>query len=293
MSETNLEFQATKTDPESLSEYLRLFQSCFPTAGHFSEPYLRWLYQENPEGTIVGTDALENGRVVAHYVCAPALIRTNQSANPVKALLSLNTATLPSHQGRGLFTALANATYERAKIQQFAAVFGVANQNSVGGFSRKLGFQNVLGLEARLGVGSFPRMDWKEAKAKACFERIWKTETIRWRARNPSNTLKQSQDHDGSIRVSGKTNFPLIDIRAHIYNNSLVVKTDQTSLSCRPFHLVLGSEPKGTARYRFSLPIPDRLKPSPLRFIYRNLQDPSEKLDPDSVLFTFLDFDAY
>ena len=64
-------------------------------------------------------------------------------------------------------------------------------------------------------------------------------------------------------------------------------------LGFRPIRLTLGLEPEKAARHGLSRPIPDRAKPSPLRFIYRNLVDPADRLDPAAVLFSFIDFDAY
>jgi len=39
--------------------------------------------------------------------------------------------------------------------------------------------------------------------------------------------------------------------------------------------------------------VPQRLRPSPLRLIYINHAKPDDRLDPDRVLFSFLDFDAF
>jgi hypothetical protein len=39
--------------------------------------------------------------------------------------------------------------------------------------------------------------------------------------------------------------------------------------------------------------VPERLRPSPLRLIYTNHKAPGDRLDPDRVLFSFLDFDAF
>jgi len=41
-----------------------------------------------------------------------------------------------------------------------------------------------------------------------------------------------------------------------------------------------------------SVRIPDKLRPSPLRLIYLNLDNEADRLDSNSILFSFLDFDA-
>jgi hypothetical protein len=61
---------------------------------------------------------------------------------------------------------------------------------------------------------------------------------------------------------------------------------------CMHPSLVIGLEPQGTCRYPFSIAIPQRLKPSPLRFVYYDLAAPTRRIDPDRVLFSFLDFDV-
>jgi hypothetical protein len=57
--------------------------------------------------------------------------------------------------------------------------------------------------------------------------------------------------------------------------------------------VVLGLTPKGTETRRIAMTVPQRLRPSPLRLIYINHRKPEDRLDPDRVLFSFLDFDAF
>lgn len=287
-----MEFRAATIDPRRIAQYVALFRECFPRAAHYSEEFLRWQYVENPVGLVCGTDAIEHDRVVAHYACVPATLRVHGRAN-VRALLSLNTATHPDYQGRGLFTKLAMATYDRAASQGCEVVYGVANANSIAGFSRKLGFQNVRGLNARIGIGDFLRINWAKAKEHVQFERVWTSEDLAWRQRSPSNPLVSSSCGRNSLSVVGKTSYPLISVRATLLDEGMSSDAGQSRKMQSPICLSLGLEPAGTARYGISASIPDRLKPSPLRLIYRNLQNSSDRIDPASILFTFLDFDAY
>jgi hypothetical protein len=57
--------------------------------------------------------------------------------------------------------------------------------------------------------------------------------------------------------------------------------------------VVLGLTPKGTARRALAIGVPQRLRPSPLRMIWLNHTAPGDQLDPDRLLFSFLDFDAF
>lgn len=275
-----------------MAQYVALFRVCFPGASHFNDAFLRWLYVENPHGQVFGTDAVVDGVVVAHYACVPALVRVRGRAN-VRALLSLNTATHPDHQGKGLFTRLASDTYERAAADGFEVVFGVANQNSIGGFSRKLGFQDVRGLDARVGLGRFPKLDWSKARERAQFERLWNLETLAWRQRNPSNPLSVADMRDGICTIAGKTGHSFITVRAAVPLQAADSVAVHDATGAPALHLTLGLEPEGTASYGLSCAIPERFKPSPLRLIYRDLKEPSARIEANAVIFTFIDFDAY
>jgi hypothetical protein len=57
--------------------------------------------------------------------------------------------------------------------------------------------------------------------------------------------------------------------------------------------VVLGLTPRGTARRTLAMTVPQRLRPSPLVLIYKNHGKPDDRLDPERVLFSFLDFDAF
>jgi GNAT superfamily N-acetyltransferase len=269
-----------------LHKYLDLFSICFPKTADFSLAYLKWLYDENPDGKVVGFDAWNGTELAATYVCVPATVRLD--GLEVRALLSLNTATHPKFQGQGLFTKLANQTYELAKATGHELVFGVANQNSIGGFSRKLGFTDVCALDVRVGLGSPIKLDLKSAEAQAQFQRRWTQETLHWRLRNPKLPLR-AKASGGATRIVGATGYPAMTIQTEVSVDIAATEPPQFGM----FQLHLGKEPAGTSRARAALPIPERLKPSPLRFIYRNLERPGETVDPHRLLFRFIDFDAY
>src|SRR5258708_2073413 len=142
----NYEYRNTVTDAKSISLYSDLLSSVFPDTKKYTPQFLDWQYNQNPSGKVVGYDAFLNGELVGHYVTIPVLYSFNNEN--IKGLLSLNTATHPSHQGKGLFTKLAQRTFDFAQGQGFKFVIGVANQNSSHGFINKLGFTLVAPLEA-------------------------------------------------------------------------------------------------------------------------------------------------
>src|SRR5690349_11573520 len=103
-----MRFAAAQTHDRSLQSYLRLFKACFPGARHYSFEFLKWMYRDNPEGPVFGTDAMADDEIVAHFVGLPS--RVMVSGEERRSLLLLNVATHPTHQRKGLFVELATRT---------------------------------------------------------------------------------------------------------------------------------------------------------------------------------------
>lgn len=282
-----MQFVPIRFDQRTLAEYSTLFSTCFPTTDKFTPEYIAWLYVQNPDGNAFGFDAWEGDVLAAHYVCIPAQARID--GRPARVLLSLNTATHPDFQGKGLFTKLAAMTFDAAASAGFEGVYGVANANSTPGFIRKLGFQLVRPLEALVGIGRTGAVD---DRARPCaFERVWTTQALDWRCANPPNPV--------SCRRSGNTwqfQARAFGSWMHAYAE-LVLPADVAPAAGRtplsPFRLYLGLLPDDVKRSGNYVSIPQRFRPSPLNLIYRSLAAPGSQLDPARINFTFLDFDAY
>jgi GNAT superfamily N-acetyltransferase len=271
-----------------LEQYSKLFAACFPKAGHLREPYLRWLYSENPAGPVVAFDAHVDGRVVAHYACIPANVLID--GKPKRALLSLNTATHPDFQGKGLFTRLADSTYQRAAANGFELVYGIANANSTPGFVRKLGFQLVAALESRIGFGRLGAIDWSRTLASAQFRRDWPSQDMAWRLGNPHNPVKAYRLADGSAACAASAGRLGFQAWAELPVLATGVAAARTPLPVLP-RVFLGNFPADTFRPRY-FSLPGRLRPSPLNFIVKSLREPLQ-LRGDGLLVSFLDFDAF
>lgn len=262
----------------NLDAYENIFKECFPKASHLTRTYLDWLYFKNPQGNVVGFDALENGRVVAHYACIPASYMVG--GKPSKGLLSLNTATAPSHQGKGLFTKLAQLTYENGAGEGCQFVVGIANSNSTPGFVRKLGFTLVSPLEA---FAFSPMTQKSTSNREIFFSKNWTTTDLKWRLSNPTTNYQISGD-----RIIAKSSIPGLPIYTNpmqVYSESNVKK--HTSL--KALGMFIGFSTFSSAR----IFVPSALKPSPLNFIYRSLNGEVKAIDKNSISLDFLDFDAY
>lgn len=283
-----IELRPIRFDANATADYAALFGACFPDASKFNVAYLKWLYAENPNGQAVGFDAWDGDTLAAHYVVVP--LRARLEGLEARVLLSLNTATHPRYQGKGLFTKLADRTYEEAARLGFSAVIGVANANSTPGFTRKLGFQLVEPLAARIGMGSI-RMPGPSS-ATPQFHTIWPREAVAWRCRNPNNPASV-RVQDSMVQVYARGANDMLQAYAELPRDRLdATGVPPAAKPLSPFRLYLGLEP-GPRRTSLYVDIPVRLRPSPLNFIYRPLATSVQRVDKGSVSFSFIDFDAY
>lgn len=276
-------------DSTTLALYVGLFENAFPKSARFSVAYLSWLYQLNPEGLAIGFDAWEGDDLVAHYACIPC--RVELEGVPSRAMLSLNTATRPSHQGKGLFTQLAHLTYEAAAAQGIQSVYGIANANSTPGFVRKLGFDLVRPLQAKVGWGGLG-IDWPRLKAAVRFQRLWSLTSLDWRMANPKNRV-QVLAKDGRACFVARAKWAWLPAYAEMDSEPCLVESATLTFHPLAPRLYLGLVPDGTAKFSGFMDIPQRLRPSPLNFIYRSLAGAPKRIDPQGLLVSFLDFDAF
>lgn len=283
-----MRFERVQTHDERLQGYLALFRAAFPQANQYTPDYLRWMYRDNPEGAAFGHDAIVEDRVIAHFVGLPA--KTTLAGQIRKSLLILNVATHPEHQRKGLFAELANRTRDAAAQEGFDLLFGVANALTIPGYRDKLGYQDVGGLDARLGAGRVPQIDWPAAKAQARFSRSWTPEALRWRLRNPANPVNAWKPSNAAAAFEAATAYPFIRAYAEMADDAGVAGRPPASFAARVF---IGLVPPGAWRAGWSASIPASLRPSPLRLIFLNLRDPGNKLRKEEVLLSFLDFDAF
>ena len=271
----------------SLATDAASLEACSARLGVTSAPtptdYLKWLYAENPWGQAVGTNAYAGDALVAHYTTVP--IVANLEGKRTWGLVSLNTATHPEHQGKGLFTKLAELTYARAQSLGFEFVIGVANANSTPGFTRKLGFQLVTPLDVLVGAGRITASHDDRAK----FALAWTDDALRWRLRRPGAAYCATAGDAPSVFA------PTKKAGIHAYMGfvppSLVDHLPRIPRT-QPLRMWIGLDPH-LERRGVLAPLPDRLKPSPLNLIFRDLAGKNRQLDRATTRFTLLDFDAY
>ncbi len=267
------QYKRTQTDDKSLEQYAELLSGVFSNTDKFSKDFLKWQYKDNPNGEVIGIDAFLNDELAGHYVCIP--VKYDFYGVEKKGLLSLNTAIGINHRGKGLFTKLANKTYDLAIEENFDFVIGVANQNSTHGFLKKLEFELVGPLDVFIGIG---RVDvLRTSKVKA----LWDAKTIEWRVNNPSNILEQS----GTYIIS-KSDIPLVNIQMSKQEENV------KSLSAKYGATVWMGKAVHVKKKGVFVKLPNRLKPSPLNLIFRAL-NPNFNYIKEDITFECIDFDAY
>jgi len=212
----------------------------------------------------------------------------------VNAALSLNTAVHPDHQRRGLFRDLAERTYELAKDRDVHHIVGVANANSTHGFVKRLGFDLIGHLDVRL-LWRSPRPTISGGAVPPSWQHIWEPHDLAWRLRNPSAPYRLSR-RAGYLEVLARTHIPGVrailklddPAEADTYRESRLEASRGPSL-----RLWMGRSTRIDIPAGSGIPVPDRLKPSPLNLIVRRLRSDSPPIDPARVEFEAIDFDAY
>lgn len=278
----------TSIQDEKIRAYSSLLQSVFPKAAYRLSPsYINWLYKENPLGSVIGFDAFFEEALVAHYVTIP--VEYWIEGVKKKGVLSLNTATSPAHQGKGLFKMLAEKTYERAAELGYEFVVGVANRNSTHGLTKKLGFDLVSPLDARISYGFHG--DTELLPGITCAFRSEISEVwLNWRLSNPSQDYKLKRN----LIVSDTT---IVGLTSVLTSTQALKAPQALSLSrlknsYSPFNLWIGLNSFVLSRF-MSFNIPMRLRPSPLNLIFKSLKSTNVHFDKREIRFDLIDFDAY
>lgn len=269
----------------SIKAITALLQAAFPGAHHFTEAVVRWQYRENPEGAVIGFNAWHGSELAGHYVALP--MAATVEGRVEKGLLSLNTATHPAHQGKGLFTKLARATYEHAAQAGYGFVVGVANANSTHGFTKKLGFELVSPLRAMIGIGALPQ---RRQDAEVQFAHTWNDASMAWRLRHPAYPYSIRQQNGRTLILSGRRQLGaryVLSVRDEPMPANGLAKEASGVLR----KVWIGLDPGMNWAGKAFINIPMRFRPSPLNLIFKDLTGKGRTLDAARVRFDTMDFD--
>jgi len=282
-------YREVSVEENQLRLYSELFKKCYKRNEHLTYDYLKWLYASNPEGNAIGFDAFFKDQMAAHYVCIPVKYCLNE--NETRGLLSLNTATHPNHQRKGLFAKLADKTYNFAIENDYKFVIGVANSQSTHGFLKRLGFKFVRPLDIKMGIG-YPNID-SPKKGRYKFYRIWDKDSFYWRNKNPEQCYDLKKVTNNFFVTA---NTGILGIRAILYDSRLKnyhIFSAKRKFYFNPLKIWMGIDSFKSWNNTFFFNLPDRMKTSPLNLIFKDLTKREIKLDPKFIKFTGFDFDAY
>lgn len=288
-------FRQTVTDSISLANYAKLLRETFPQSTRFTVDYLKWLYADCPIGTVQGTDAFCDDELAAHYVTIPVEYRFGPDVR--RGVLSLNTATLPAHQGKGLFTRLAESTYATAALEGYDFVIGVGNASSTPGFVKKLGFSLLGPLDVLVGNG-FLVSDQAACRAseQVLISRNWEPELLRWRLKNPTAHYNFINSGNSTLVLS-KTPYSFTQAQIFQTDDSALGNTIRDTIPKSSNWIKPGRIFIGTKKYLNSeglwTTLPNFLRPSPWNLIFRWLRPGLEAPNIDQLKFEIADYDTF
>jgi hypothetical protein len=251
---------------EKLAEYEDLFKISF---GHnkLTKNYLEWLYFENPLGQVIGYDAVQDGKVVAHYPCVPTKI------DSYIGLLALNNATHPNFRSQGLHQKLAYKTFEVAK-QNFSFIIAVVNYNSVGNYLNKFGFNQLGQLNLRWGL----------LKRQKTGVKKWNQEELKWRVKSPKTSFKIKKSFSGGVYINCRPKWSPVTFKSRV-----TLESNSTFQTIRNPIIPFGFTIDWNLDHKPKFYLPKRFKPSPLILILK----PLSKINIKVNSWSFPDFDAY
>ena len=126
----------------------QLLSEVFPGSHIANVQYLRWLYEQSPFGGVIESNLDDDRGRAGHYALVPITLARDGVDHP--AALSLNTAVHERARGGGVFVELGERTVGKAAGLGVESVVGVANANSTPGFVRRLGFDLLAPLPAKM-----------------------------------------------------------------------------------------------------------------------------------------------
>jgi len=305
----------------STGQITALLQQVYPGA-HFSERYVRWLYEQSPDGVRDGADRIESDRVVGHYALLPQIWR--HGPNTRRLALVVNLAVSPNAARKGIvniFIRLGREAYARAGAAGIDAAHGVANANSTLGVRGRLGMTLVTSLPV-IGGAALPRSEARtlscaadrqfldsqnfarlaasiDTSSEAGFSQEWTAEKLRWRLSSPKTAYAVHIVESGALItcLTHRAGIPIsVALKYLPCQKGSIIKAQQLlSAAARfhhtPFYIYAGFNIRARVP---GVRLPQRFLPSPLNLFYLPLSaSMTGGTEMRYAAFEFLDFDAY
>ena len=284
------DFREGSLDRVEIKQTSALLRRVYSHAPYLTPAYLKWQYLDNPDGKAVVFNAWGGNKIVGHIAGVP--LTANLEGRPARGLFLLNAAVDRDYTGRSIVRVITQDIVETAESQGFDFCIGMGNFLStklfLRDFDRIKAFSLVAPLQARIGFGTPQR---RESQTRPSFERLWPDDSLRWRLANPERTYSVSRK-DAHMQIIAPTGKPGIGALLHHSLPSDSLDQRQTR-GTGPLRVWLGLDPDIAWSRSTFVPIPKRLQPSPLNFVYRAFGGAPKHIDPTRAIFRSLDFDPY
>ena len=277
------QFSPIVCDDSGLAAMSTLLLGVFPRARQLTPAYLRWLYRENPDGEALGLNAFHGGRLVGHCAGVPLVATIDGEAR--RGIILVNAAVDRDHRRKNITRRTTDPMFEQAAAAGYD--FAISTGNRYSTLPLLTRFEMVGRLDARIGVGSPRRTEPAPAPS---FERDWSGAALRWRLANPEGRYSV-RHRAGTLSVIAATGTP--GIGAVLFDGPDRWVPDESGPSPAPLRVWLGLDPAMRWSRSAFLPIPSRLRPSPLNLLYKALSGQGYLPDPSRIVFRALDFDPY
>jgi hypothetical protein len=270
---------------EALPEIVALLERVVPRERPWG-PDLEWQYLRNPAGLARFVNAYSDaGALIAHYGVLPMPPLAEPPVPVAASYLSLNVVADPTATVPGLMVATTRALYRHLQEAGPVVVVGITNENSSQGFVRVLGFRSL----GRLSLTLHPPGAWPAAGAPRAFGTT--PAHLAWRSARPGVTAFAHRPR-GAITV--RLRHLGLPLDAVLTTGLAAAEVGGLGLA-RPASWVarlyagFGSPQGGMA-------VPERLRPSPLEYVFKVFGDASLAAPLERHLatrrFEFLDFDV-
>jgi len=164
-------YKIIKFKKTQLPEIIKLYKKAYGRTK--SASYFEYRLLNSPYGKPIIFLMKFQKEIIGFYAIHPIKLCINNKS--VLGGYSYLTMTHPNYTGKGIFTKLANKTFDEAKKRKFRFIYGFANKNSFPGFIKNLGFKqikpiNYLGITLKkLPISNLTGIDIQQNPPK----KIW------------------------------------------------------------------------------------------------------------------------
>jgi hypothetical protein len=271
---------------DALPEIVALMQRVFPRERPWG-PDLEWQYLRNPSGPARYVNAYgDSGALIAHYALLPLPPLLDSPLSFGGTYLSFNVAADPTAAVPGLMVATTRALYKSLQSDGRVLILGVANENSAQGFVKMLAFRQLGALSLTVHApNTLPAIDVPRALAADAAQ-------VAWRAARPGVAASVDPSRGAVLARLRHRGVPIDAVLTTGLSPELIRGLALPRASGWVPRLYAGFG----GRVGRGLPVPERLRPSPLAYIFRVLGD-KDAAEPIHRLlltrrFEFFDFDV-